>query len=206
MKYKRRKQSRKKLQLYRIQFNFFPPYKVLIDGNFIQLALESKIHIVDQLTGVMQDKAVPMVTKCILRELEKLGKQMSGALKIAHGYKIVPCRHKRFLKINFTELAPIQNDEKPTEIAPTFEYDDAITISPDKCILSVIGEENKDKYCVASQDQGLRDKLRNIPGIPLLFISYNAINIESLSKETSNFLKNRDRKKKWSLQKKKKRN
>ncbi|PHJ21836.1 u3 related [Cystoisospora suis] len=39
-----------------------------------------------------------------------------------------------------------------------------------RCICRVIGHKNLSKFCVATQDSTLREKLRQIPGVPLIFI------------------------------------
>eukprot|EP00340_Litonotus_pictus_P009636 CAMPEP_0170518246 /NCGR_PEP_ID=MMETSP0209-20121228/3976_1 /TAXON_ID=665100 ORGANISM="Litonotus pictus, Strain P1" /NCGR_SAMPLE_ID=MMETSP0209 /ASSEMBLY_ACC=CAM_ASM_000301 /LENGTH=284 /DNA_ID=CAMNT_0010803723 /DNA_START=105 /DNA_END=959 /DNA_ORIENTATION=+ len=54
--------------------------------------------------------------------------------------------------------------------------------TPDKCILSMIGNKNKKKYMLASQDIQLRKRIRaSIPGVPLIFFDQNMILIEKPS-------------------------
>lgn len=38
------------------------------------------------------------------------------------------------------------------------------------CILELIGKTNKHRYAVATQDSLLREKLRKVPGVPMVFI------------------------------------
>lgn len=42
-------------------------------------------------------------------------------------------------------------------------------------------EKNASKYCVASDDESLKSSLRNIPGVPLLYLSGNRILLEITS-------------------------
>ena len=44
-----------------------------------------------------------------------------------------------------------------------------------------LGEENDKRYFVATQDKQLRNTLRKIPGVPLLYINYNCIVMEKPS-------------------------
>jgi U3 small nucleolar RNA-associated protein 23 len=54
-------------------------------------------------------------------------------------------------------------------------------LSPDNCIKSYIGKKNFKKYFVATQDSFLRQQLRKIPGVPLLFFDQNMILIDKPS-------------------------
>lgn len=54
-----------------------------------------------------------------------------------------------------------------------------------ECIKEVIGETNANNYCIASQDAELRDTLRAIPGIPLLYINKSVLLLEPASEATT---------------------
>ncbi|KAL5016847.1 hypothetical protein ScPMuIL_006436 [Solemya velum] len=47
-----------------------------------------------------------------------------------------------------------------------------------KCLLSLLKASSDKKFFLATQDQALTEKARDIPGVPLLFIAYNAITLE----------------------------
>ncbi|KAJ2542645.1 hypothetical protein EV175_006041 [Coemansia sp. RSA 1933] len=60
-------------------------------------------------------------------------------------------------------------------------------IPGNQCIDEVMGEENKYNYCVAVQDEGLRARLRKVPGVPLVRVKHSTIVLEkpqSVVKET----------------------
>lgn len=73
-------------------------------------------------------------------------------------------------------------------------------VAANECILSVIGmkphllnrasdipgESNQFNYCVATQDESLRDKLRAIPGVPLIYINKSVTILEPPSPATLN--------------------
>ena len=50
-----------------------------------------------------------------------------------------------------------------------------------ECVSHLVGEANEKRYFVASQDKQLRNALRKIPGVPLLYINYNCIVMEKPS-------------------------
>ena len=49
------------------------------------------------------------------------------------------------------------------------------------CVSHLVGEANEKRYFVATQDKQLRNALRKIPGVPLLYINYNCIVMEKPS-------------------------
>lgn len=49
MKVKRLKRAYRILTFYRYKFGYTPPYSVLLDGTFCQLALQSKINLQEQM-------------------------------------------------------------------------------------------------------------------------------------------------------------
>jgi U3 small nucleolar RNA-associated protein 23 len=47
-----------------------------------------------------------------------------------------------------------------------------------------LGQENKFNYCVASLDVALRQQLRNVPGVPLMYIRRSVLIMEPPSSVT----------------------
>lgn len=80
------------------QFNeaIKPPYQVLLDTNFFNFSIQKKIDIVRGLMDCLYAKCIPMVTDCVMAELEKLGPRFRIALKLAKDPRIqrVRCTHK----------------------------------------------------------------------------------------------------------------
>ncbi|CAH2351618.1 rRNA-processing protein Fcf1p [[Candida] railenensis] len=80
------------------QFNksIKPPYQVLIDTNFINFSIQKKIDIVKGMMDTLYAKCIPIVTDCVLAELEKLGPKYRIALKLAKDPRIerLTCSHK----------------------------------------------------------------------------------------------------------------
>ncbi|GME76990.1 unnamed protein product [[Candida] boidinii] len=73
-----------------------PPYQVLIDTNFINFSIQKKIDLVRGMMDCLYAKCIPIVTDCVLAELEKLGHRYRIALKLAKDPRIkrLTCSHK----------------------------------------------------------------------------------------------------------------
>ncbi|KAL8172520.1 hypothetical protein V2J09_024324 [Rumex salicifolius] len=61
-----------------------PPYRVIVDTNFINFSIQNKIT------------STPCITDCVMAELEKLGQKYRVALRIAKDprFERLPCTHK----------------------------------------------------------------------------------------------------------------
>ncbi|KAJ3326002.1 WD repeat-containing protein 34 [Boothiomyces sp. JEL0866] len=88
----------------------------------------------------------------------------------------------------YAELKKLGADFRPTAAyAKKLEkrrctHNPAVTAA--ECIKEIIGESNKNNYCVASQDVELRRHFGKIPGIPLVYINKSVIILEPPSKAT----------------------
>ncbi|KAI6652525.1 rRNA-processing protein UTP23-like [Oopsacas minuta] len=153
MKYKRKKQAKRILQLLRTTFHFHEPFQILIDGTFCQSALEHKINIRDQLSNYLSASVRLFTTKCAVNEINSLGEPFKGGLYIIKQYKYLKCNH--------------DNKHMAAE-----------------CFLGLVGEENKNRYMVATLDRSLKFKVREIPGTPILTLANNALVLEAPSLQT----------------------
>ncbi|GAB5034886.1 rrna-processing protein utp23 homolog [Nannochloropsis oceanica] len=167
MRVNRAKQVRKWLRFYRIVYGVAPPYMILIDGNFIYMALKVKIDIKDRLKKMLLGESfVCCIPKAVLDELAALGPAFHPALEWARTCCEVLCNPP-----------PVQNDDD-------VDHDNEKqrdTMSAGEAIRTLIGEENKDKYMVATQDQDLRSQLRHVPSVGLLFVSRAVLLMEAPS-------------------------
>jgi hypothetical protein len=60
-----------------------PPYRILLDTNFINFAIKNKLEIVKSGMDCLLAKVIPCVTDCVMAELEKLGPKYRIALRCA---------------------------------------------------------------------------------------------------------------------------
>ncbi|KAL7277838.1 LOW QUALITY PROTEIN: hypothetical protein ACG7TL_008783 [Trametes sanguinea] len=59
-----------------------PPYRVLIDTNFINFSLQNKLELISGMMDCLYAKCIPCVTDCVMAELEKLGHRYRVALRV----------------------------------------------------------------------------------------------------------------------------
>lgn len=80
------------------QFNeaIKPPYQVLVDTNFFNFSVQKKIDIVRGMMDALYARCIPIVTDCVMAELEKLGPRFRIALRLARDPRIkrLTCSHK----------------------------------------------------------------------------------------------------------------
>ncbi|TRY49873.1 rRNA-processing protein Fcf1/Utp23 [Cryptosporidium tyzzeri] len=194
MKINRKKQIKRILKYYKINYGFEEPYRLLIDGTFIMAALKNKIHIKEQFPKILNGKTTPIITDCIYKEIEMLNNleskkaDFSGAKLIARGYFRHKCghtycnenisniEHNISLTTNSQDISSDQED--PTEKDTTSEVNNTgnqnipRTFDSFRCILDVISKDNNSKkFIVASQDPLLRKKLHKVPGVPLIYLN-----------------------------------
>ncbi|VDO65196.1 unnamed protein product [Heligmosomoides polygyrus] len=156
MKVKRIKRANRILTFFKYNYKIVPPFRVLVDGTFCNAALANKINLREQLPKYLGGVVEIATTKCVLAELESLGSPVYGALLIAKQFTVDVCPH--------------------TPHRPAAE-----------CLahLARRAAKGKTKYVVATNDDSLSEKLRNIAGTPILYIKYNAILLDRVSEATA---------------------
>ena len=60
-----------------------PPYRVLVDTNFINFSIQNKLDIHRSLMDCLYAKCIPCITEAVMAELEKLGPKYRVALRLA---------------------------------------------------------------------------------------------------------------------------
>uniref|UniRef100_A0A7S1NIA0 PIN domain-containing protein n=1 Tax=Eutreptiella gymnastica TaxID=73025 RepID=A0A7S1NIA0_9EUGL len=60
-----------------------PPYRVLIDTNFINFSMQAKMDIVMCMMDCLLAKCFPVICSCVVAELERLGPKFKVSLRIA---------------------------------------------------------------------------------------------------------------------------
>ncbi|XP_028919805.1 rRNA-processing protein UTP23 homolog [Ornithorhynchus anatinus] len=159
MKLTRQKHAKKYLAFYRHNFGFRGPYRLLLDGTFCQAALRGRIQLREQLPRYLMDDTQLCTTRCVLKELESLGKELYGAKLIAQRFQVQSCSHFK---------NPVGGSE---------------------CLLSMIEAGNPHHYFVATQDQSVSAKVKKQPGVPLLFIIQNTVVLDKPSPNSVAFVK-----------------
>ncbi|KAG2748183.1 Fcf1-domain-containing protein [Suillus brevipes Sb2] len=125
-----------------------PPYRVLIDTNFINFSLQNKLELVSGMMDCLFAKCIPCVTDCVMAELEKLGHRYRVALRVA--------RDPRFERLSCSHTGTYADD----------------------CLVQRVTAHKC--YIVATCDRELRRRIRQIPGVPLMYIVSRRYAIERL--------------------------
>ncbi|XP_071594341.1 rRNA-processing protein UTP23 homolog [Heliangelus exortis] len=155
---RRQKHAKKNMGFYKHNFHFREPFQVLLDGTFCQAALRNKIQIREQLPGYLGGATELCTTRCVLKELESLGKALYGAKLIAQRFQVRSCSHHKDPVSGLT------------------------------CLLSLIEEGNPHHYFIATQDQDLANKVKKKAGVPLLFIIQNTMVLDKPSPKSLAFV------------------
>ncbi|KAE9972339.1 hypothetical protein BLS_004815 [Venturia inaequalis] len=73
-----------------------PPYDVLVDTNFLSHTVQNKLEMLDQMMTCLYAECRPIITSCVMAELEKLGPKYRIALRIARDerWERLECGHK----------------------------------------------------------------------------------------------------------------
>lgn len=73
-----------------------PPYPILVDTNFLSLTVHHKLDMLQSLMDCLYASVRPIITSCVMAELEKLGPKYRIALRIARDerWERLPCDHK----------------------------------------------------------------------------------------------------------------
>lgn len=72
-----------------------PPYSVLVDTNFLSHTVQRKLPLLESMMDCLYAKCIPVITSCVMAELEKLGPKYRIALRIARDerWQRLPCDH-----------------------------------------------------------------------------------------------------------------
>ncbi len=63
---------------FRYNTQLGPPYRILVDTNFINFAIQNKLDLFTAMMDCLLAKCIPIVTDCVMAELEKLGPKYRG--------------------------------------------------------------------------------------------------------------------------------
>ncbi|KAK6352200.1 hypothetical protein TWF730_009030 [Orbilia blumenaviensis] len=165
----RSKAYKKLMAVYANSFGFREPYQVLVDPTIIQDAMKYKMDLAVMLERTLQGKAKPMITQCCIRHLYATDNQ--PLINLAKTFERRRCNHS------------ISDDP----------------LSALECMLSVVipSEDapipNKHRYVVATDDQDMREKFREYPGVPGIHIIRSVMVLDQISDATSEWRENQEK-------------
>ncbi|EGZ26299.1 hypothetical protein PHYSODRAFT_350283 [Phytophthora sojae] len=162
MRYLRAKGIRKALRQFHFLCGIKPPYKVLLDGNFIAMCVQMKVDVQERVPKFLQVKAHEVefyVPRAALEELKMLGEATKEAYELAQNFKV----------------AEVYDQPKTDGDAP---------VDVSKVVQSIIGDKNDRKFVVCTQEVELRKALRLVPGVPLIYLNRSVLVFEDISRAT----------------------
>ncbi|TQS31446.1 hypothetical protein Golomagni_08270 [Golovinomyces magnicellulatus] len=125
-----------------------PPYNVLVDTNFLSHTVQRKLSLLESMMDCLFAKCNPIITSCVIAELEKLGPKYRLALRIARDerWQRLDCDHKG--------------------------------VYADDCLVDRVSKNRI--YIVGTNDKALKQRLRKIPGVPIMSVARGKYLIERL--------------------------
>jgi len=94
MKIKKSKLLKRTLNFYKINFAFFDPFHLLLDGNFLNLLVEKKIDLKGKLEKILKGTIFLQSSECIVYELSLLGDDFRGCYIQARKLSRIKCHIK----------------------------------------------------------------------------------------------------------------
>jgi len=155
MKVHRYKKARKILHSYALSHHIIAPFKVAVDGEFIQSALSGQIMLKEQVPKLLQEERTTVyTTPCVDNWLRLKGNNYAGARFIAGKLAHLKCRHEKGF------------------------------VRPFDCIRALVANGNPDRLLIGAQDEPIRKLVRHMAGVPLLFIHGSTVVLEAPSVTT----------------------
>ena len=160
MRIKRGKKYRKLVSHFKVVFKFKPPYRVLVDGGFLHYAIKNNdFDLRGNLHKIIEDFPLLTMTKCLMREIEALAREnkdnaiLKQCLLKAKGIHKVPCKHEGGI------------------------------LEPDECIENFVSHNNAEQVFVGTQDNVLKNKLRNMGSVPIFFFRNQVLIMDTPSQQ-----------------------
>jgi U3 small nucleolar RNA-associated protein 23 len=167
MRGKRSKQYRKLMHAYALTFGFRAPYQVMLSSTIIRDAARFKMQLGHMLSSTLHGEIKPMITQCCIRHL----------------YKAVPEPGQERDKEAWIEVA------KQAERRRCGHHELEEPLSELECITSVLDPKgsgtNKHRYVVATQEREVRAKMREVAGVPLVYINRSVMVMEPMAERSA---------------------
>ncbi|KAJ1266981.1 hypothetical protein BS78_07G021800 [Paspalum vaginatum] len=159
MRVKKRSKHRKTVKFYATCFGFREPYKVLIDGTFIHHLLTHRLLPADDaLRTLLSASRTPSL--------------FTSKCVLAELRRLGKSHAEAFDAAQLLAVTKCEHDK---------------VVSAVSCFISLIGDKNPEHFFVATQDADLREKLREVPGVPVIYGLKNSLFIEQPSVQQRKF-------------------
>ncbi|KAF2013207.1 hypothetical protein BU24DRAFT_372413 [Aaosphaeria arxii CBS 175.79] len=156
MKGKRLKKYRKEMRQYQLNFGFREPYQALCDSEVLVDAERMRLDFAGRLKGVLGGEVKIMVSQCSMRHLYNAKQKNEALIAHAKNFERRRCGHHEL--------------EEP--------------LDTHDCITECVGPSNKHRYVVVTQDPKTRAAMRQVPGVPIVYIAKSVMILEPMAEAT----------------------
>jgi rRNA-processing protein FCF1 len=191
MRFGRAKAARKTLQYFARTVGLKPPYHVLLDGSFIVSMFQSKLPIRDRMYSILQLSSSGggmhfYILASLLKELRAL------VSKLANQKHEKAAFFQQALEWATNECTVIEkeNDDESSTLAET-------TATPTTELFYQHIASADHPYVVATQDEGLLDKLRKLGTVPIIRLANSSVVLLENPSKASQSQTSRDETAKW---------
>jgi U3 small nucleolar RNA-associated protein 23 len=198
MRHGRAKAARRTLQFFHRTQGIHSPYQILLDGTFVVAVMKYNLPLMERLDRLLQHAVVHLyMTRSSIEELEKLKEHAAAdadnkvILEQAHQWATRHCQNI---------LTDIPSRQDCSSSIHKSVWDNLSAAGQDLlCLVASAGEQGKQKYFVASQDETLLDVVRNLGSVPVIRLQRGSVLLlESPSKMASQ-QDSREERQKWSV-------
>lgn len=119
MKGRKNKKFRQNLKFYEHNFDFRPPFKVIVDGNFLARCNKIDLNLQKKLHSIFKKKILISTTRCVSNELNLLGSSFSRVHEASKELYRQFCFHQMAIPPFECLLKHIGSNNKPQYIVAT---------------------------------------------------------------------------------------
>jgi U3 small nucleolar RNA-associated protein 23 len=200
MRHGRAKAARRTLQFFHRTQGIHSPYHILLDGTFVVAVMKYNLPLMERLDRLLQHAAVHLfMTRSSVEELEKLkehaatGSDNKVLLEQAHQWATKHCQGNI--------LTDIPSREDCSSSIHKSVWDKLSAAGQDLlCLVASksAGEQGKQKYFVASQDETLLDVVRNLGSVPVIRLQRGSVLLLESPSKVASQQDSREERQKWS--------
>jgi rRNA-processing protein FCF1 len=199
MRHGRAKAARRTLQFFHRTQGIHSPYHILLDGPFVVAVMKYNLPLMERLDRLLQHAAVHLfMTQSSVEELEKLKEHADAdsdnkvLLERAHQWALKNCQGNILTDIPSRDDCPSGYKSVWDKLSAAGQ--DLLCLVASKSA----GEQGKQNYFVASQDETLLDVVRNLGSVPVIRLQRGSVLLLESPSKVASQQDSREERQKWS--------
>lgn len=178
MKVERAKKNRKIVRYFQINFDFRPPYKLLLDSSFILHAFHAKVDLKDSVIKIFQEQIIYLfTTDCVIECLKNEPSTSPELIEFASKFDRMKCRHPDYS--DQKDLSP--SDVQRKCLIKLMRSQMSVESSPSYFVAAIQGESTKEPF------------QKSFPQCPFLSVFKQVVVLEKPSQFTMASVQQRQR-------------